>query len=622
MAYITPSSLNIKTCFQYYYSLPYFQRDYKWEFKHFSELFNDIQEAFVQNFDPSHGRRNVSDYTPYFLGSIITSGEVDGKRPLIDGQQRLTSVFIILAFLERYKIENNVTDTVDLSTLLYSINYGSADYKIDFSDTRKILFDAYLKTSTKSSSQALRDAEDLDGLDDSDKRILEMLRGLDQLFDNNVKNNIKFFIDYFIEKVQLIEIAVVDEAEAHRVFVTMNDRGLRLGPIELLKGKILSAISNTNDTQVGHAAWIKITTQLQNLGNEEDSLFFRQFLRARYANTIRGKAKGAQAGDFDLINDGYHRWFEAHLGKVGLNTSDDFLNFTTTVLPFYVFVYEFIKRAEDALTQDFEYLYYNAIRKYSFQSMVLLAVVEPGDSEAEWKRKIVLVAKFIDVILTSRTIDGKENNYDNLKQDAFDLMKAIRGKNYVDLISYVHNEWHKYSAHLNNFSNITYSYNDRADVLYLLARLACYLEESLSITNKVGFITYLQRDRKMRTFDIEHLLKESFDPSALPASHGFIDTKDYSVSRNRISALIPLPRSRNRSLQDKPYREKLNAYATENILAQSLTSELYVNNPVVRKYIAANTHIGLAPISDFGKTELSARSNMYNSIAKEIWGRP
>lgn len=100
MAYITPSTLSLKTCFQSKYSLPYFQRDYKWESRHFLEMLNDIQNAFLLSYESTHGRRDVSSYPPYFLGSIITAVETNGKRPLIDGQQRITSIFILLVFLK------------------------------------------------------------------------------------------------------------------------------------------------------------------------------------------------------------------------------------------------------------------------------------------------------------------------------------------------------------------------------------------------------------------------------------------------------------------------------------------------------------------------------------------
>ncbi|HDV2236513.1 TPA: DUF262 domain-containing protein, partial [Escherichia coli] len=118
MAYITPSTLSLKTCFQSKYSLPYFQRDYKWESRHFLEMLNDIQNAFLLSYESTHGRRDVSSYPPYFLGSIITAVETNGKRPLIDGQQRITSIFILLVFFERYIKDNHIPDTLALENFI------------------------------------------------------------------------------------------------------------------------------------------------------------------------------------------------------------------------------------------------------------------------------------------------------------------------------------------------------------------------------------------------------------------------------------------------------------------------------------------------------------------------
>jgi uncharacterized protein with ParB-like and HNH nuclease domain len=234
MAYVNPSTQSLKTCFQSHYSLPYFQREYKWESRHFAELLEDIQAAFLLNYDPTHGRKEVAEYAPYFLGSIITSAEQGGKKPLIDGQQRLTSAFLLLAYLERYRKDHAIENALDLSTYLGSVSFGAMDYAIEFSNSRKAIFDRYLDT-TKTVAQAMEDADDVDDLDDGDRRLLEALRTTDTLLDTSVKAVIAYFIDYVVERVLLIDISVNSESEAHRVFVTMNDRGLRLGPIDQKK---------------------------------------------------------------------------------------------------------------------------------------------------------------------------------------------------------------------------------------------------------------------------------------------------------------------------------------------------------------------------------------------------
>lgn len=621
MAYVNPQTQSLKVCFQSHYSLPYFQREYKWESRHFAELLNDIQSAFLLNYEPSHGRKEVSNYSPYFLGSIITSVERDGKKPLIDGQQRMTSTFLLLAYLERYRRDNAVSNALDLSSLLGSVSFGAMDYSMEFSPTRKEIFDQFLNYSNPL-GYAMRAAEEIPNLDDGDKKIIDALRTTDSLLDSSVRSAVAYFIDYVVERVLLIDISVASESEAHRVFVTMNDRGLRLGPIDLLKGKILSRIPVPEDSKSCHDAWVKTINRLRALDPEEDSLFFRNLFRAKWADTMRGKSKGDPAGDFDIIGDAYHRWFEDNTSRFAISTSDDYIRFARDDIPKLADIYEFIKQSEENLRPGYECIYFNSARKYSFQAMVLLASARVADNTTEWQKKIGLVAKFIDLILTSRTIEGKENNYDNLKEISFSLAKNIRDKDYTTLLAYVRAEWPKYSTALTNLPSLKYAKSDRSDILYLLARIAGHLEDSFALTNRVGFMTYWQRDRGMKTFDIEHLFKEPFDATALPTSHGFTDAKDYAESRNLFGALILLPRSRNRSLQDKAYRDKIQAYATENVLAQTLCDAFYQNNPNVATYVAANPKIYLAAIADFAKTDIARRGSAYLEVAQLIWQAP
>jgi uncharacterized protein with ParB-like and HNH nuclease domain len=621
MTYVNPSTQSLKTCFQSHYSLPYFQREFKWESRHFAELLDDIQAAFLLNYDPSHGRKEVADYAPYFLGSIITSAEQGGKKPLIDGQQRLTSTFLVLAYLERYRIDHAVANALDLSTYLGSVSFGVMDYTIEFSDSRKAIFDRYLN-KTKTVAQAMDDAEDVADLDDGDRRLLEALRTTETLLNASVKEAIAYFIDYVVERVLLIDISVNTESEAHRVFVTMNDRGLRLGPIDLLKGQILSKIPNVADSQSCHSVWVQTINKLRALGNEEDSLFFRNLFRAKWAITMRGKAKGDPAGDFDIIGEAYHRWFDDNTAKFEIHNADDYVRFARDEIPRYTEIYTFIKDAEAALKPGFESIYYNSVRKFSFQSMILLAVVKAADSTTDWQKKIALASRFLDIMLTTRTIDGKQNNYDNLKDIAFALAKEIRSKSSLELLGYIRTEWAKYEPIIPELSKLTYAKTDKSDLLYVLARIAANLEDAFALTNRVGFSTYWKRDRGLKTFDIEHLLKDAFDPAALPAVHGFGDAKDYSEHRDLIGALALLPRSRNRSLQDMPYLKKLDAYATENVLTQTLCEALYQNNPNVTTYVQNNPTAGLIAVTDFGKDHIAKRAAMYVEAAKKVWAKP
>lgn len=620
MAYVTPQSQSLKVTFSNRYSLPHFQREYKWEARHFQELINDVQNAFLLEFDPTHGRAEVADYAPYFLGSIITASDVAGKKPLIDGQQRLTSAFVLLAFLHRYVRDKNTKQTTDLSNYVGNIAFGKRDYPIEFTITRKKIFDLYLDPSLNV-SDSLDQAEGIPKLDQGDRRIIEALRAIDQLLDQVVLDNIAYFIDFVIEKAILIDISVAKEHEAHRVFVTMNDRGLRLGPIDLLKGEILSRITAQADVEASHKAWIETINSLREIDPEEDSLFFRDFLRAQWAETIRGKSSG-DPGDYDIIGDAYHRWFTDHVNDIGLSTADDYVEFAKVSVPMFAEIHKFIRQCESKLTKGFEEIFYNAARRYSFQSMVLLATVSRKDTRGEWRRKIGMVARLIDLILTARIIEGKENKYDNLRDISFTLTKEVRGKDAAGIEAYVRTQWPTFEAVIPQLVNLNYRKSDRSNLLYILARIGCFIEDSTYASNRVGFETYWRRDKRGKTFDIEHLLKSTFDLSTLPTAHGFNEYRDYEDSRDNIGALALLPRSRNRSLQDATYRDKLSIYANEGVLTQTLDKGFYANNPKVIAFFTENPSLKLNAIADFGKADIASRANAYVEIAKLVWKMP
>src|SRR5229473_2515517 len=81
------------------YSIDYYQREYKWQQKQVTELIEDLAGKFLESHDPKNERSAVGDYGHYFLGSIIVSDK-DGQKFIIDGQQRLTTLSLVLIFLQ------------------------------------------------------------------------------------------------------------------------------------------------------------------------------------------------------------------------------------------------------------------------------------------------------------------------------------------------------------------------------------------------------------------------------------------------------------------------------------------------------------------------------------------
>ena len=78
------------------YEIPIYQRNYAWENEEITALINDVWDAYCQ----SKGT--------YFIGTLVTYDRGDGRYEIIDGQQRLTTLYLILKSLERV-VSNKLT---------------------------------------------------------------------------------------------------------------------------------------------------------------------------------------------------------------------------------------------------------------------------------------------------------------------------------------------------------------------------------------------------------------------------------------------------------------------------------------------------------------------------------
>lgn len=624
MGSITFDRRTINESLQNKYVLPTYQREYKWTDKQFRELLTDLQDAFRQNYKEEHGRKDVGSYNEYFMGTIITTESSDGQKSIIDGQQRLTTITLILTYLQRRKITNCNLQITDMDNLIRRELYGEKDYNLSFDDTRTKLFNLILDPACDD-DKLIEGVDSIGSLDNSSKSLFDLFNKIEDCLDTDISRNLlAFFADYIVNKVMLFEIGVPGEQDAHRVFVTMNDRGLKLGPIDLLKGYLLSNIFDNEANTESHRHWMDTMNSLKNLAKEEDSQFLKTWLRSRYATSSRGKSRGDAPGDFEIIGDSYHRWVVDNKNLIGLSNSDDFQTFISEDIPKYSKIYLKIKFAETNSNDSMKHVYYNGVRNLTLQSMLIMSAIRRDDSESTVTKKIKLVSVFLDIFATSRILNGQDNTYDNVRDTLFLLAKSLRDKDFEQLKALLLKESESYLPHINLVKDVTYSSIKKLELLNLLARIAAYIEDVCSQTNSVGFSGYVDRNRANRTFDIEHILSDNpaanKDNLVENGAWDFESDIDYKNLRNSIGGLILLPRGRNRSLKDKPYNEKIQVYGTENILCQSLNDVFLQNNPTAREPL--NLHgIDLKSYPSFNRSSIIERAELYKNIASLIWSK-
>ncbi|MFC6644805.1 DUF262 domain-containing protein [Granulicella cerasi] len=621
---ITFDRKTVNTCLQQKFVLPTYQRDYKWEYKHLEDLLNDVQEAFLSARKPGDGRRDVLGYEPYFLGTIITTPVEKGGKAIVDGQQRITTLSMLLCWAQRFSRKSPDSGISSLEQPIRRRVAGESEFNLDMDAPRKKLFELLIDGPLDIDDLAAN-VDSIPNKDSGTLQLWELFQKIDVLMANEIIDTtlLPQFFDYLTECVYLFEIGVPREQDGHKVFVTMNDRGLKLSPIDLLKGFLLSSIHNDGDNRKAHEIWTKSMKKLKDLGSDEDSNFFKTWIRSKYAKTIRGKKSGDSPGDFEVVGDSYHRWLMDRKEEVPLSNSDDFSNLITESLPYYVDLYVQIKLAERTATDDLPHVYYNGARGLTLQAMVILSSVRKDDTQTVAAKKIRAISFYLDYLATVRILNGKENTYDNIRDIIFDVAKQVRDLPLTDLKSKLHQLIVAEKDQLDSIKLATYDKLKRQDLLHLLSRLTNELEESMELGTAVGFAAYIDRTKNDKTFDVEHLLPNAFEKvneelkaaSRLP----FTSKSEFETVRNSIGGLILLPRGRNRSMKDMDYTMKLARYSNENILAQTLTQSFYLNQPNWTKFSQTSgvscDHI---PIAD--AAAIALRSEFYFALAKQIWG--
>jgi uncharacterized protein with ParB-like and HNH nuclease domain len=254
------------------------------------------------------------------------------------------------------------------------------------------------------------------------------------------KQALTMFKDWLIDNVDFIRIVAQTEQDAHKIFVSMNDRGLSLTPTEMLKGFLLSKIENDTIRQQANELWKKRILELKNIGKEEESDFIKNWIRSQYAETIRERKKNALPGDFDIIGTAFHKWVREHSSEMKLLKSKDYEDFILKQFDKFSQIYIDLKKYAEKLTFGYEYVFYNSNRNFTLQFQLILASIDTNETKEISDQKIKLVSCFLDLYFTRRIFNYKTVDYSSMVYNVFMLSKKIRRKHLPDLLGSLRKE--------------------------------------------------------------------------------------------------------------------------------------------------------------------------------------
>lgn len=579
------------------YSIDYYQREYKWQAKQVLELIEDLSTKFLESHDEGNERNAVAEYGHYFLGSIIISDK-EGQKFIIDGQQRLTTLTLLLIFL-RHRIED--TDQKgQVAELIFSLTRGQRSFNLNIHERTACMEALY-------AGQPF----DEDNQPESTTNILARYADIEENFPEELKGKaLPFFTDWLIENVHLVEITAYSDEDAYTIFETMNDRGLSLTPVDMLKGYLLANITDTDRRNHASRVWKERIAALLDLGKDEDADGIKSWLRSQHAQSIRERKRGAAPQDFDLIGTVFHRWVRDHVKALGLKASPDFAHFIENDFAFYGRWYERLRRAAEVFTPGLECVFYNAQHNFTLQYAVMLAPVQVNDTEETSLKKARIVASYLDILIHRRIWNFRAIDYSTMQYAMFVVMRDCRGKSVPDLAALLRQRLDSESDNFaSNNSFRLHGMNGR-QIHRMLARMTDYVETASGQASR--YAEYIQRGKNR--YEIEHIWADH------PERHTdeFKHASEFQEYRNRIGGLLLLPKSFNASYGDLPYEEKREHYNSQNLLARSLHEKAYEHNPGFLRFIQ-QSGLKFQKHLEFKKADLNARQELYQHLAERIW---
>lgn len=581
--------------------IDYFQREYRWQGKHIKLLIEDLTSTFLKSYKATDNRSEVANYQSYYIGPVVFSVN-GGKKSIIDGQQRITSITLFLIYLNH--LQSNSEQKVSISELIFSEKYGEKSFNMT-DETRE----PCLKALFEKGEYKIQEKDD-----ETVINMLERYEDINNTFPEELTNGaLPYFIDWLIENVVIVEIIAYSDENAYTIFETMNDRGLNLTPTEMLKGYILSKITDFNQRIEINNIWKEQIQKLHDYEDTADQSFFQAWFRGKYATSIRPGKAGSENKDFELIGTRFHNWFKDNHKKVfKLETSDEFYDFFKNQFPFFVKCHLKSWDAQieyEAQKPHLHFINYWGIAD-SLQDALLLSSINYGDKDELIDIKLDFVARFIETFTVRRAVNYRKFGQTSIKYTMFNIIKLIRNNNVEKLGENLTNEINGIEQEWDAIGEFGLHGQNRKFVKHLLSRITSYIDNLVG--KSTTYVTY--HHPQGRQFEIEHIWGDKFEEH----KDEFEQVGDFQSWRNSIGALILLPNGTNQSFSSDKYEDKVEHYLKENTFAQTLHSTYYEKNPNFLKAEKIQK-LEFKAHKQFKSNDIGERKKLVQRICEQIW---
>ena len=609
---VQPDKQNIDKLFSNTtYYIDFYQRQYKWTVQPVKRLLDDVfykfNEEYKKHKDLSLSLDQViSKYSWYYLNTYVTN-RVDGKLYVVDGQQRLTTLTLILIKLKHlskyYKSQ--------LEGWIGQKIVGLSGYKTDFWMNHE---------GHKVTMQGLFDGKPSDQIKtDTGLTARNMVSNYDPVssrLDNEITDlhRLESFVFYFMHRLVLINLNV-EQIDVPMVFEVINDRGERLKPYEILKGKLLGQISREElDGLKLNELWERQVSKVNAFKEDEIDQFFIYFLRAKFADTI---------GEGRRYDKGYHRVIFSE-NKLSLDHNQkEVKRFLQEDFEYYTNLYAkiFQHHGDSSLENKFPHVYFNSLTEMDMQFLLILSSCELNDPQENEKIKTISYevdrlfcllqlqrsygsnAFAIAIFKLSSSIRAKDVTEISsaFNKTLLELLTEARGVQVTEPLSY-------------GFFKETGIELDKRFKRYFFARIEKFIADNTKLKVKHSLYDLVQNTGPVNGFHIEHILADNDENLKIFGD----DDEKFKSERNRLGGLLLLKGKDNISSNNETYKKKLESYANTLYWNETLRADSY-KSKLDFTYMISNYNLNFRPMDEFGQLELEERHKLLYDMVKHIW---
>lgn len=501
---------------EFNYNIPSYQRPYSWTAQEAGILFDDLYDFYT----------NEDKEENYFLGSIVLIKQDDlPKSDVIDGQQRLTTLTILLSV-----IAHNLSDSEDRNEFKNYINEKGIKSqgikpkpRLKIRDRDNDFFKSYIQELKVDELIALNpEGQDTEAKGNIVKNAQTLQKKIKEAFVN--EDDIFRFGSFLVQRCYLVVVSTPSQQSAFRIFSVMNSRGMNLLATDIIKSDVIGKI-NENDRDNYTDKWEEIEAEL---GREDFNDLFGHIRMIK----MKSKAKKSLQEEF----------YKYLLTDINNDTAIDFID---NVLEPYSDAYNTIRKAVYTSTESADKVnnilkWLNRIDnsdwlppamvfycKHKVEPNVLLTFFEKLERLASYMR------------LTSYDINHRIERYARLISDLQDENdESIYGES-IELSASEQN------AFISELNSDIYKMTG-AKRNYLILRLDDFMTD--------GAASY-----KSSMLSIEHVLPQTVSSgSEWERTWTELDERAYWL--NKIGNLIPLTKRHNSKAQNYDFKTKKEKY--------------------------------------------------------------